>query len=907
MNLVKKLLIGCFVFLSVSVCRADIVGPTGSFIKNSVSSQTATFNVSSGTVRNQLKVDSILFLRDGTVQVTSAPVSGGGGGGSGTSVYPASATASFPYGLSASTLNITGLGSGVLHTVSGNVITSLVSLSSSVTGVLPLVNMSSGATYYIQNTNTLQSGSTFYVSSGTVAGKFYISRNDSSFPSDSSFILENNSGAGAGTSVGADYKMGNTFSGISTWGRIQNVIGNDNGGGNSNSSFQFYVVDEDVLSNILSLSGSSSSSAPQVYFGINGTRFQFLSNLGATSEMYGSGTSLVFEPYSGAFNEISLVQIGSGRTGVDYGINFDGQDNDGQFRWMEDENRFDFDDSVNFLGQKEVRFSDADSSHYVAFKSSAVITSSNTYVWMPSSGPAGRAIITDGRNNFSFGLSSAASNTTENNFPMGDSSGSLQPSSLNYLPSYPLFIGTVIYGDNILAIGDMGGLTASLINGALNAKMSFGVGSGFTTSYRANVPDTPPGAYQAWTSTGPTGNQFQFQNTTVIVSTSGLQSGATFFVSSGSVAGKLTTNEFVVTGATISIGGVTYPPFGTNTTNVIKYASTSTAVVGGTTAEKSLNGFGVGSSTFVAGSFTQGHTFRVQAMGHYEQGTANVTFRLKVGTVTVGNSGAQVLGSGIKSWTFDSLVTIRQTGAAGNLSAQSYFFPQVSGSDIMFGLTNTTTHFVNTLIDNPVTLTAQFDAVDSTVTATNFLIDSLIVSTAVFANTKPVSEKLMLVSGLWPVEASADSFAPISVTTGAVLDSITADFDSATDQCRGGSFVVPYDVDASSNAVVSIDWMSISTGTGNVGWYLKHNSGVLPKSTRWEDTSILQSHATSFDAVATSTGAYARSSFELAMSSYGWVSGDNVLFSICRDADNASDTMTGVAKGIMLRFMFWRN
>lgn len=178
----------------------------------------------------------------------------------------------------------------------------------------------------------------------------------------------------------------------------------------------------------------------------------------------------------------------------------------------------------------------SDTTKYVEFVASQTLAGANTYVWMPSSGPAGRSIITDGNNNFSFGLSSAASNTSANNFPMGDANGSLQPSILSYLPSYPIFDGGIVFSaGNILATGDMGGLSASLVNGSLNAKMSFGVGSGFTSTYRTNVPDDPPGPYQTWVSTGPSGREFQFQNTTVIVSTSGLQTGATFYVSSGTV------------------------------------------------------------------------------------------------------------------------------------------------------------------------------------------------------------------------------------------------------------------------------------------------------------------------------------------------------------------------------------
>lgn len=76
------------------------------------------------------------------------------------SVFNSSALASrtmfLNQGYITSTGTYTNLSPGVMHIVSGssNVVTGLVSLSTEVIGVLPLANMASGATYYIQNTLT---------------------------------------------------------------------------------------------------------------------------------------------------------------------------------------------------------------------------------------------------------------------------------------------------------------------------------------------------------------------------------------------------------------------------------------------------------------------------------------------------------------------------------------------------------------------------------------------------------------------------------------------------------------------------------------------------------------------------------------------------------------------------------
>ena len=391
----------------------------------------------------------------------------GGGSGGGTSVYPATSTILANKGILASTLTLTTLSPGVAHVVAGssNVVTTLVSLSTEVTGILPLANMSSGATYYIQNTNSLQSGATFYTSSGTL--NIFLRVGEVGVRPVLQFDASNASG---NPSL-------NLFNGLTSPGGQLNFKdykgNNDFGFAGGLSSFSF------------SLSSGTSDPPPAPL-----TRFTIARQTGL----------ITFQDQ--VANTIFHVAPGS---------------------------------STIYLN-KPLLFNDADNSNYVGLKSPATVSSNKIWTLPAVDGSNKQAVLTDGSGNFSIGFASAASNTSANNFPMGDANGSLQPSILSYLVSYPIFTGGIIFSaGNILATGDMGGLSASLVNGSLDAKMSFGVGSGFTSTYRTNVPDDPPGPYQAWVSTGPSGREFQFQNITVIVSTSGLQTGATFYVSSGTV------------------------------------------------------------------------------------------------------------------------------------------------------------------------------------------------------------------------------------------------------------------------------------------------------------------------------------------------------------------------------------
>lgn len=103
---------------------------------------------------------------------TTINSSASGSGGGGYAMEPATVTIQSAKGEKASTMTITSLSPGVMHIIIGssNVVTGLVSLSTEVTGILPSTSLGSGSTNYIQVTNSLQNGSTFFVNTGSING-----------------------------------------------------------------------------------------------------------------------------------------------------------------------------------------------------------------------------------------------------------------------------------------------------------------------------------------------------------------------------------------------------------------------------------------------------------------------------------------------------------------------------------------------------------------------------------------------------------------------------------------------------------------------------------------------------------------------------------------------------------------
>lgn len=403
----------------------------------------------------------------------------------------------------------------------------------------------------------------------------------------------------------------------------------------------------------------------------------------------------------------------------------------------------------------------------------------------------------------------------------------------------------------------------------------------------------------------------------------------------------------------LSFGSVSSVGGSTSTFNVFQYASTNTATVGGTTNETSLIGAGIGTLTFPANTFVPGYSFHVQAKGPYEQGSStSLNLKLKLGGVTICESlGSQLIAGG--DWLWDSVVTIRTTGGTGTLSAGcSIVDVGIAGSS--FQPPSTATAAVNTTVANNLEFTGQFDTDNTTFTATNFFVNSYLVSTAAITlagaqNTLEVFSPTLVssptysisvgngltltVSGstaaikidfstvasrgelidkeFWwpaaatePLEAPSDSVAPIVSSAGARIDSLSTDFDSAADECRSVNFGISTITLLNVSTIsVSSYWYSASTGTGNVGWYFSHNNGV----NRGEAIDVsTTTHASSFEATNATRSFLNITTWDFSLSSTGWVAGDWIEGLICRDANNASDTMSGDAKMVAFTVRFKR-
>lgn len=161
-----KKLLSALLLLLPSVLFADPTAPAGSYINNSTLSQPASkFNVSTGTIREYLNVQGTTTLSGSYPVRKVVPTSGqvlkydgsywspaadntGGGGGTAIWVKEGATTVDS----SVSSMSFTAADFDVTSSPSGQA----------------NISLSTTSTSYIQNRNTLQPGSTFYVQSGNV-------------------------------------------------------------------------------------------------------------------------------------------------------------------------------------------------------------------------------------------------------------------------------------------------------------------------------------------------------------------------------------------------------------------------------------------------------------------------------------------------------------------------------------------------------------------------------------------------------------------------------------------------------------------------------------------------------------------------------------------------------------------
>ena len=152
-------------------------------------------------------------------------------------------------------------------------------------------------------------------------------------------------------------------------------------------------------------------------------------------------------------------------------------------------------------------------------------------------------------------------------------------------------------------------------------------------------------------------------------------------------------------------------------------------------------------------------------------------------------------------------------------------------------------------------------------------------------------------SGTLPVDA-ADKIAAISKSTGTYFDQLLAAYDSSTDECRSIVFSVPEEINTSTTVTLSVYWIATATFGATV-WDFRHNSGVTSGV-----NPISVSVTTVTASAATTQGTAGQlniTTWTETVSNLGWVADDQVNAEFCRDANHASDTMTGDAYATLFK------
>lgn len=539
----------------ISYVAADVTAPSGRFLQIRDTLQPgSTVYFSSGTVQTYLSANGIMSLphsatppptdcdsenERGRVYIDTNAVSGrqfyacegtlgwilqgdgGSGGGSGTTILVKDGGSSI---VNTSTLNFTG--ATFVVTNSGGEGLVAIDFSS-----VP------SRSDVILNQNSLQTGSTFYVSSGTVNGQLSVLQ--IKFPDGTIQVSSPTAGVGstpAGSNTHVQFNNAGAFGGLPnfTFDRSSNtltVVGTllatdskdaivivstsaasstpgsglawnyPNFTGSTQTVFRiipsqsasdtststlvgFYVRGDNLLEEVMRIGEPSGSTVPHVVFPATGTRIQLTAGSFGTAYIEANSTSgdLVISPTSSA----NRIRLGDGAVGTVL-LLFDTASNDGNVTWDGTADAFQVSDDLQLQAQNEARFADSDSSNYVGFKAAGTIGTNRIWELPSADGTSGQAITTNGSGVLSFTTISGG----------GGSASALEV--------FSNFDGTRSSPTASIGIGDTLKLTVSGSTAIINVDP-------------ANV----------------------------ILSTSSLQSGSTFYVSSGTVEGSFAVNNNIL-------------------------------------------------------------------------------------------------------------------------------------------------------------------------------------------------------------------------------------------------------------------------------------------------------------------------------------------------------------------------
>jgi hypothetical protein len=162
------------------------------------------------------------------------------------------------------------------------------------------------------------------------------------------------------------------------------------------------------------------------------------------------------------------------------------------------------------------------------------------------------------------------------------------------------------------------------------------------------------------------------------------------------------------------------------TVNTCLFTQTANKNVSATTTETSLIGTGVGTLTLPANFWVVGKALRIKIRGFFSRTNGNVTFRFKLGAVTIVASATASSGVGANDC-FEVTVdcTCRTTGATGAFFAQGNYFNFNNGNNLQ--MVSVATVASDTTVSSAVDTTIEFSVSNAgnTFTSTNTTLEVL--------------------------------------------------------------------------------------------------------------------------------------------------------------------------------------
>lgn len=138
---------------------------------------------------------------------------------------------------------------------------------------------------------------------------------------------------------------------------------------------------------------------------------------------------------------------------------------------------------------------------------------------------------------------------------------------------------------------------------------------------------------------------------------------------------------------------------------------------------------------------------------------------------------------------------------------------------------------------------------------------------------------------------AGDSFPAPVKDAGTNIDINVLAYDAGTDECAGKNFVVPSDIAASGSVTFRLYYFAATAATNSAYWDFKHRA--INNAESWD-----QSLTTESDGGCAGTATQdqvVECEWTETISNLGWSASDTVEFEVCRDADNASDNLSGDA------------